>query len=1123
MIDHITVGHVDGKLEGDARIYFESPHSDEYMDCKYKSDTINGEAALFDNNGICLLSCTFVNGSIEGETIIFESGIPVFSGSFSRNNKNGYGYEKANGITVYEGYYKDGMRNGIGREYKEDGTEYTDVVYMNGLKLNASLSVDSNNYVMHLYNEKDQLESSGVIDMESGLYCNTVYHYHPDGTISEICTYSKGKLFRILKRFEGPKMMEYDKNGNLIYSGEYASDGDKFYREGTGKEYESDVMVYSGSFRNGVREGSGKEFRSGICVYSGEFRNGKRNGIGQSFGTNGEVEFSGQWIDGKEEMPSYPAYPSLDVPAYPSLDSYAVGSNPPYPQQEETESNPSYHQEESQSIPFYPRATVIRSLLSSQPTEEPQSVSQEPQSISQEPQSASEESQSIPFYPRATVIRSLLSSQPTKESQSVSQEPQSIPFYPRDSVISSVLSNSGSKNTEVTSHSQIEEVAPIPVYPSSVNSGLFSPHANNNNLNVNNQEFASYATDGALQYQSIPITNGYDAPPNMYYPQVPPYTTTPLYPPMAVEPSITPLFPSQNQEYSMMTQNQLPTPAPSNQVYNMLFQETGPNNVSYPNVMPPVDLTSNPIPTVPLGGSDSTVSNQVMHNNDKSNGATSVPQSLSGTNIKGKQKESTVLEEDLKASENTKKIAEQPFSSPKIKSKSRSQSLSGTTPKSQSPSFKSKPSRLRSQSTVQKEKSMNEGELGGAVKEGKEKSRLKLKTKRKTVEDDSSDVGSSDFSDPIPVPKVKSLKSTKSAKGTKPGAKLVSKNNKGKRNLFASENNETGRNIDFSEFRPFPLDTDSHDNKSESTEMKPSVKSKANSKAKVDKEANGSEGSIPMPSSSAKPDLQKKLPPLPPPSSAKPKLSVPILPPPIPAKRKPSEKPIPLPPPVPAKPKLSEKPIPKPPPTPSKPKSEINSSYDDDWNWADSYSDSSYSSYSSLFSSTSGLAYSTTPESKSVVSIVSDTDSTKGLSRSNSLRKSPFPPTERKRFDSTTSVDSNGVPRVLPPKPTRIVPPPLPSPSQPPEKPPKSLSSVFLGSIVSVITVEEMDRAFRFFMDIRTRGNYLISEEIQRFYRQINRARPVVLVLSSNCRLCFVSSNYLIPHRMIDITFATLH
>ncbi|CBK19651.2 uncharacterized protein [Blastocystis hominis] len=288
------------------------------MECKYKRNILDGKALLFDDNGICLLNATFVNGNIEGDVEIYDGGIPIFFGQFAQNEKNGYGYDKSHGEIVYEGYYKDGKRNGIGREYDEEGNVVADVVYVDGKKLNASVVVESGKYVMYLYNDKDQLESNGVIDESTGKYCDIVYRYHSDGTVSDICQFENGRLFRILQRFKGSEMSEFDKSGNLIYKGGYGESDDGFCREGIGTEYVLGKIVYHGDFEKGERNGNGREFEGGMCVYEGKFRNGLRDGKGRLFRKDGTLEFVGMWKEGeKVEEPVQEETEKPEVPLYP--------------------------------------------------------------------------------------------------------------------------------------------------------------------------------------------------------------------------------------------------------------------------------------------------------------------------------------------------------------------------------------------------------------------------------------------------------------------------------------------------------------------------------------------------------------------------------------------------------------------------------------------------------------------------------------------------------------------------------------------------------------------------------------------------------------------------------------
>ena len=173
---------------------------------------------------------------------------------------------------------------------------------------------------------------------------------------------------------------------------------------------------------------------------------------------------------------------------------------------------------------------------------------------------------------------------------------------------------------------------------------------------------------------------------------------------------------------------------------------------------------------------------------------------------------------------------------------------------------------------------------------------------------------------------------------------------------------------------------------------------------------------------------------------------------------------------------------------------------DDDFNWDDFFSESSSDSgsYSSYESS------SVTPSSSS-----------SSVSRNNSVKKIPPPlPSKSALRERGTSVeswseephrlirsDSKSAPAIppkvrpplpvkpsLPAKPTR---PSKPVPSPSPSMEMRSNLDELYGAVMQCVTVEEMERAFIFFTDLRTRSNYVITDEIKSFFHQLNRAKFV--------------------------------
>ena len=109
--------------------------------------------------------------------------------------------------------------------------------------------------------------------------------------------------------------MEYDRNFNIIFEGEYLNDK----RNGKGVEYNKTGKIrFKGEYLNGkrwngkgydrngtidfeIQDGKGeiKEYYYGKLVFEGEYINGERNGKGKEYDYEGEVKFEGDYDNGK--------------------------------------------------------------------------------------------------------------------------------------------------------------------------------------------------------------------------------------------------------------------------------------------------------------------------------------------------------------------------------------------------------------------------------------------------------------------------------------------------------------------------------------------------------------------------------------------------------------------------------------------------------------------------------------------------------------------------------------------------------------------------------------------------------------------------------------------------------
>ena len=59
-------------------------------------------------------------------------------------------------------------------------------------------------------------------------------------------------------------------------------------------------IKYEGNLENGIRNGYGKLYENDILVYDGEWVNNKYDGKGKLYFKNGNVKYDGNWCNGKE-------------------------------------------------------------------------------------------------------------------------------------------------------------------------------------------------------------------------------------------------------------------------------------------------------------------------------------------------------------------------------------------------------------------------------------------------------------------------------------------------------------------------------------------------------------------------------------------------------------------------------------------------------------------------------------------------------------------------------------------------------------------------------------------------------------------------------------------------------
>ena len=86
---------------------------------------------------------------------------------------------------------------------------------------------------------------------------------------------------------------EYNVSGAIKYEGEYLN-GEK---NGKGKEYDEDKLIFEGEYLNGEKNGKGKEYDEDKLIFEGEYLNGKKYGRGIAYNSNGQVIYEGNYVN----------------------------------------------------------------------------------------------------------------------------------------------------------------------------------------------------------------------------------------------------------------------------------------------------------------------------------------------------------------------------------------------------------------------------------------------------------------------------------------------------------------------------------------------------------------------------------------------------------------------------------------------------------------------------------------------------------------------------------------------------------------------------------------------------------------------------------------------------------
>ena len=214
----------------------------------------------------------------------------IFSNNYivyDESNVKGKEYDNFNNIIIrFEGEFKNGKRNGKGKEYNYHGVKIFEGEYFNGRRWNVKTENEGK-----IYELKDG----------KGYTKETIRYFY----LQIESEFKNGK--------RNGKGKEYDRNG-VIFEGEYFNgkrwNGKIYYlnnqselKDGKGFIIEKNIYNYNkieGNYFNGRMNGKVKEYYDDRLEFEGQYINGKRNGKGKEYWKDKlKLKFDGEYLNGK--------------------------------------------------------------------------------------------------------------------------------------------------------------------------------------------------------------------------------------------------------------------------------------------------------------------------------------------------------------------------------------------------------------------------------------------------------------------------------------------------------------------------------------------------------------------------------------------------------------------------------------------------------------------------------------------------------------------------------------------------------------------------------------------------------------------------------------------------------
>ena len=201
-----------------------------------------------------------------------------------KRNGKGKEFNIHYGKIIYEGEYLHGKRNGKGKEFDDYGDIFFEGEYLNGKKWNGKGYDKNNNIINKITNGNGIIKQYGfsnisIYELNKGEINGKVMEYYDEEHLKFEGEYINGKKWngkgydinknKIYELTNGKGyVIEYDEDNNKLSENEYIY-GNK---NGNGKEYVNNHKIFEGKYLNGTRNGKGKEYdKEGNLIFEGEY------------------------------------------------------------------------------------------------------------------------------------------------------------------------------------------------------------------------------------------------------------------------------------------------------------------------------------------------------------------------------------------------------------------------------------------------------------------------------------------------------------------------------------------------------------------------------------------------------------------------------------------------------------------------------------------------------------------------------------------------------------------------------------------------------------------------------------------------------------------------------------